>query len=52
MNTLEERDNNLGCVHYEPLLKAIFEVVKRSPAIFDVASGCLAIGVDEIARAL
>lgn len=52
MNTLEERDNNLGCVHYEPLLKAIFEVVKRSPAIFDVASGCLAIGVDEIARAV
>lgn len=52
MNTLEERDNNLGCVHYEPLLKAIFEVVKRSPAIFDAASGCLAIGVDEIARAV
>jgi hypothetical protein len=51
MNTLEERDNNLGCVHYEPLLKAIFEIVKRSPAVFDAATGGLTISVDEIARA-
>ncbi len=52
MNTLEERDNNLGSVQYGTLLKTIFEVVKRNSTMFHSTTECLTIDVDEVAMSV
>jgi len=52
MNTLEESDNALGSVHYEPLLKAILEVLKHNASMFHAAPTCLTVHVDEVASAV
>src|SRR5260370_40221061 len=52
MNTLEESDNALGSVHYEPLLKTILEVLKHNSSMFHAAPTCLTVDVDEVASAV
>lgn len=49
MNTLDERDNNLGAVNYEPLLKVITDMVKKSSSLFQATPTTLTIAADALA---
>src|SRR5258708_14348434 len=49
-NRLQERDNNLTNVEYDPLLKVVLEVLKRHSDIFTVAPTSLHIQAERVAQ--
>ncbi len=49
-NRLQERDNNLTNVEYDPLLKVILEALKRHSDIFTVAPTSLCIHAERVAQ--
>lgn len=52
MNILEERDNNLGGVDYDPLLTFILERLKKTPDVFQATPRYLTIDVEKVAIAV